>query len=261
MTDDNQDFSIRCAFCSKHVPASERVRYRGFIAHNECARINREKRITGFDRRPFIIGAIGALVAIISSVPLIILVLGTNNVPVLFYLDYSVSYIEPATTYALTAVVLPLIAIGVFGYYKNFQSLMSLVCCLLTLVTAVFFGSTASILFSNGADPSIIDSNTSLLQYGEIAGFELAKSVALILGALVAISLSVLIVLTEGTLGSEKEQKAFATFFVLVGALLFAIHLVIIFQYAIYMILFLRVRIPEEWKEEPTLDESAVSAL
>jgi hypothetical protein len=147
-----------------------------------------------------------------------------------------------------------LIGIGIQGYSKNFNSIIAMAAVILMIFASLLLGSAGSILSTYGADPTFIDPTSGLYEYSEMPGFHLTRLAAFIFISMASVIFAIVIILEEGTLGSELVHRVFAASLVILGGLLFALHIGLLIQAVLYLIIFLRVNIPEEWKEEPILD-------
>jgi hypothetical protein len=147
-----------------------------------------------------------------------------------------------------------LIGVGIQGYSKNFSSMLAMAAVLLMIIASLLLGSAGSILTTYGANPTYIDPSSGLYEYSEMPGFHLTRLAAFIFLSMASVIFAIVIILEEGTLGSELAHRVFAASLVFLGGLLFALHIGLLIQAALYLIIFLRVGIPEEWKEEPVLE-------
>ena len=58
---------VKCIFCGLGVDPEVAVRYQGWISHPTCAKGAMTQRKEGFDRKYFILGAIGAVIGLVFA--------------------------------------------------------------------------------------------------------------------------------------------------------------------------------------------------
>ncbi|MGY5874409.1 MAG: hypothetical protein RTU30_01575 [Candidatus Thorarchaeota archaeon] len=243
---------VTCVFCSKPVAPEDRVRYRGFIAHATCAVTNRDQRIKEYTKTPFRIGIIGAIIGILTSIPLMITVAGWNPLSLLFYLSYNVDYTGSAFAYAGLAISMPIASIGLFGLFKNYQQALSLAPFVLGLIVSCFFAVCSALLFIHGPDPQFYDPVYGTLIFSEIPGFILSQLFTVFSSAIVSMLVAVSVLLLEGTLASQTTTRVLAIGFMIAGGVLFAFHIGILVMFGFLIILYLIADVPDAWLEQPT---------
>ena len=142
---EDKEYVITCIFCGEPVEPEEAVRFEGFISHPGCATSARERRIRQFDTTFFSIGAIGALIGVLMSVPLLINSYSTTAA----YYTYNIfDWQGMALAYTGIAIGLVIQSAGLLSFNRNFIQREALAGFVLSLVTAAASGILSVLLWT-----------------------------------------------------------------------------------------------------------------
>jgi len=236
---------VNCIFCGLHVNPEVAVRYQGWISHPECAKGAMTQRIESFDRKLFILGAIGAVIGLVFA---------------FLFAGASVAFAEPIVpdnifmTFMVgiglvgVSVGFLIHSIGLFGLHRNYVQVYAKVSAIVSVLVACCFGYMAFLLLTYGLDPLHHDPETGHLLL--IPGYFLAGFASQALFGI----LSVLVGITVWMLDDELRGGLVPP--VILGILLIIIGAIVLYSlpmmalyFVIIFLIFTVAGIPKYWVE------------
>lgn len=162
---------VNCILCGLDVDPEIAVRYQNWICHPECAKDAMTQRIERFDRKYFILGAIGAVIGLVFT----FLVVGAQLafaepiVPDYIFWTFMIGIGSLGISVGFL-----IHSIGLFGLHRNYVQGYAMVSAIMSVLVACTFGIMAFLLLTYGLDPIFHNPETGhLLQIPDywIAGF------------------------------------------------------------------------------------------
>lgn len=247
---EDKEYVITCIFCGEPVDPDEAVRFEGFISHPGCAASTRERRIKQFDTTLFSIGAIGALIGVLMSIPLL---LNSNYTTVTAYGINIYDWQSLALSYTGIAVGLVIQSIGLISFNRNFTQREALAAFLLSLVTAAASGMLAVLLLTYGPNPDFHDPVEGFLLIGDIPEFFLTLVSFGFLFGITSILVGVTIWMLEKELANIGAPPLLLAFvFIFIGGVLALVPLAPILYFGLIMYVYASIGMPSYWKDKST---------
>jgi hypothetical protein len=236
---------VNCIFCGLHVDPEVAVRYQGWISHPECAKSTMTQRIERFDRRYFILGALGAVIGLVFA----FLIAGAQAafaepiVPDYIFMTHMVGI-------GLLGISVGFLihSIGLFGLYRNYLQVYARTSAILSVLVACCFGYKAFLLLTYGLDPLYHDPETGHLLL--IPNYYLAGITSVMLFGILSVLVAITVWMLEDELrGGFVSPMILGILLVIIGALvLYSLPMIALYFVVIFLI-FTTAGIPKYWIE------------
>ncbi len=236
---------VKCIFCGLGVDPEVAVRYQGWISHPTCAKGAMTQRKEGFDRKYFILGAIGAVIGLVFA----FLFAGAQAafaepiVPDYIFMTFMVGI----GLFGISVGFL-IQSLGLFGLHINYEQVLAKYSAILSVLVACAFGAMAFMLLTYGLDPLYHDPVTGHLlgmpNY-YLAGFA-SQALFGVLSAFVGVTVWML---EDELHGGLVPPMILGILFVIIGALVMYSLPMIALYFVIIFLIFTTAGIPKYWIE------------
>ncbi|TXT57473.1 MAG: membrane protein of unknown function [Candidatus Thorarchaeota archaeon] len=249
--DSDKKTAATCIFCGKSIAKSDIVRYNDWIAHKTCARQTVEESKQTFSPILFKIGAIGPLVAILLTLPILSLVVSSGWLPrffsptweaVAFYFYCNIDYMWVVNSFFVLSIGFLGSSIGFIAVSRNYNEGIGLLTGILSVVTGALLLGSAIWLNSIGSNPIYYDSETGLIVYSEIFGYLLVRFTIMMLGGLTTVFFGISLLILQEYLGYGQIEGIIA---LVLGGIGFVVPIVLLVQLGLFAIMFLRFGFPK----------------
>jgi hypothetical protein len=228
-----------------HVDPEVAVRYQGWISHPECAKGAMTQRTEIFDRKHFILGAIGAVIGLVFT---------------FLFAGAQAAFAEPIVTDYIfmtfmvgiglfgISVGFLIHSIGLFGLHKNYVEVYAKHSAILSALVACCFGYMAFMLLTYGLDPLYHNPETGhllLIPNYYLAGFA-SQALFGVLSAFVGITVWML---QDELRGGLVSPMILGILFVIIGALVLYSFPMIALYFVVIFLIFTTAGIPKLWIE------------
>ncbi len=236
---------VNCIFCGLHVDPEVAVRYQGWISHPECAKGAITQRTESFDRKYFIIGAIGAMIGLVS----VFLFAGAQAaftepiVPDYIFMTFMVGI----GLFGISAGFL-IHSIGLFGLHKNYVEVYARVSAMVSVLVACCFGYMAFLQLTYGLDPLYHDPETGHLL--AMPDYFLAAFASYALFGVLSVLAAITVWMLQDELrGGLVPPVILGILLVIIAALVGYGPPMIVLYFAIVFLIFTTAGIPKYWIE------------
>lgn len=236
---------VNCILCGLYVDPEVAVRYQGWICHPECVKEAMTQRIEGFDRKYFILGAIGAVIGLVFT----FLFAGAQAaftepiVPDYIFMTFMVGI----GLFGISVGFL-IHSIGLFGLHKNYVEGYAKHSAVLSVLVACAFGIMAFILLTYGLDPLYHNPETGHLLL--MPDYYLAGGASQALFGVLSVFVGVTVWLLQDELrGGLVPPMILGILFVIIGALVMYSLPMIALYFVIIFLIFTTAGIPKFWIE------------
>ncbi|MFW9909990.1 MAG: hypothetical protein ACFFEF_15590 [Candidatus Thorarchaeota archaeon] len=229
-----------CILCGEPLKGLEKVRYRGWWCHAECAHKSLEQNVDNFKKWPFWIGVLGTPSG--AFLALMLLSMFLESPPLLNPWPIAIPFFGMAIGLAFQSV-------GFLGFYVSYLENNGVVLSVLAATSSIFHALVGFLLILNGYNPAYYDPILGTLNIALIPELSLSIIVAYATLALVMLLTAVVVMMLEGSIGVGVFNRALAILFVGLIAIVPLSPINIIVEFSAVTILFLSAGPPKSWKE------------
>jgi len=236
---------VNCIFCGLHVDPEVAIRYQGWISHPTCAKGAITQRTENFDRKYFIIGAIGAVIGLVFA----FLHAGAQAAFAEFIVpDYIFMTLMVGIGLLGVSVGFLIHSIGLFGLHRNYVQGYAKASAIISVLVACAFGITAFLLLTYGLDPLYHNPETGHLL--QIPGYWIAGSASQALFGTLSAFMGITVWLLEDELrGGLVPPMILGILLVIIGALVMYCFPMIALCFVVIFLIFTTAGIPKCWVE------------
>jgi len=236
---------VNCIFCGLHVDPEVAIRYQGWISHPTCAKGAITQRTENFDRKYFIIGAIGAVIGLVFA----FLHAGAQAAFAEFIVpDYIFMTLMVGIGLLGVSVGFLIHSIGLFGLHRNYVQIYARISAILSVLIACCLGYMAFLLLTYGLDPLYHNPETGHLL--PLPCYYLAGFVSVMLFGLLSVLVAIAVWMLEDELrGGLVPPMILGILLVIIGVLvLYNLPMIPLYFVTIFLI-FTTAGIPKYWIE------------
>ena len=239
--DSDETSIVRCIICGETLEEWEIVRYVGAVAHASCAAKSVEEHFEGFDKRPFYIGSMGTIIALVMYIPMFLLAQDGG-----FY----------ALAFAGIAIGLVVQSVGFLGIWRSYQMPHGIILFTLALLTSAAYSIASVLMATFGNDPQYYNDLGQLIVMA-IPGMGFFVNIAYLMTGFLMVFLAVAIFLLEGVISEGIINRIMGIIMIVLVAFImivpFAFILVgpvnVLIEFVFVSFIFLTAEPPRDWGE------------
>ncbi len=232
--------AARCVLCGKELRGHEIVNYRGVPVHLECASGAIQRQVENFDKKPLFFGAISAIVAVFSFLPLL-------NIIASGQVLYNAEPLVPS--FVGVAIGTLIQSVGYYGVYKNFKANTAILCLILSIVIAIPYLAAAVLLVMNESNPVFYNEVTGVFMYGTIPGMLITLIICYGLVGLLMVFTAIMVFMLEDVIVDDIVAKVVAFILIVVPAFIAFSPFNALIELFVVAALFLMAGPPKEWTQ------------
>ncbi len=240
MEDIADDFEgvAKCIMCGKPLSGLEKVKYRDWWAHAECAQKALETQVDQFNRIPFILGSFGFVVAFVMNFFILLQFQNLSQDPIF----YGIPFLG-------MAIGLLFQTFGFYGFTVNYDEGIGVLCSILAIAASVIHFLAAGIIFLYGYEPQYYDPVTGDFLLLSLPGMYVAEVAAVLMLLILMAIIGIMILLLGESVTSGFDNRVVATIFIAAAGCMILSPFNFFLEAFLVTALFLTAKIPEEWKK------------
>ena len=235
---DDIDGVATCIMCGKPLAGLEKVKYRDWWAHAECAQEALEKQVDEFNRTPFFLGSLGIIFGFILNFIIVLQYQAMSHDP----LYYAISYLGMALGLAFQAY-------GFYGFAINYDEGLGIICAIFALVTSVFHFLIAGLTLVYGYDSSYYNTETGDFIFQLIPGVPVVLFAAFGLLLIMMVIVGVMVSMLGESISAGFDNRIISVVFMAAATCMIWSPVNFFVESFLVTVLFLTAKVPEEWKK------------